>query len=303
MTNSATLLASGSAGTLTKGNACDGITSAGAPLRIGSVALTVRDLDRVSRFYRDVIGLSTIETSADRHSLGVGTKVLLDLIQEPEVRLAHRSEAGLFHIAFLLPKRADLAGWLRHAARTGVRLHGASDHAVSEAIYLTDPEGNGIEIYCDRQSREWFWQGGMVHMGTRRLDLQALAATAADSEWTGLPQGCVVGHVHLQVGEIGPAEHFYAQLLGLDITSRVPGASFYSSGGYHHHVATNSWNSAGAGPRTPGTTGLRSFEIVPANAGIAAALADRARGLEVAGWDGGLEITDPWGTRVRLRTH
>ena len=132
-----------------------GITSAGASLRIGRVALTVRDLDRVSRFYRDVIGLMLIDSDAQGHRLGVGRDVLLDLRHDPQARPADRRHAGLFHTAFLLPDRAALADWLVHAAAQHVQLDGASDHLVSEALYLTDPEGNGIEIYRDRPSEEW----------------------------------------------------------------------------------------------------------------------------------------------------
>lgn len=262
----------------------------------------MRDLETASRLYCDVIGLSAIETSEDQHRLGVGNTVLLDLIHDPQARLADSSKAGLFHTAFLLPERADLARWLLRAARIGAQLHGASDQAVSEAIYLADPEGNGIEIYRDRPSEEWSWQGGMAQMGTHRLDLENLIGAAGDGEWAGLPERSLVGHIHLQAGEIGAAEDFYAGLLGLDVVSRVPGASFYSSGGYHHHAATNIWNSAGAGMRSSGVTGLRSFEIVPADATIAQALADRARDLSPGEWNGGLEVTDPWGTRVRLHS-
>ncbi|MEP1591280.1 VOC family protein [Sulfitobacter sp.] len=274
-----------------------GITSGGAPLRIGSVALTVRDLDRMTRFYRDNIGLSLVETRRGLSRLGVGDDVLLELIHDPAARLVDRAEAGLFHVAFLLPDRASLGHWLRHAAQTGVRLQGASDHLVSEALYLADPEGNGIEIYRDRPSEDWSWAGDAVDMATIRLDLDALAAAAPDTPWDGMPADTIIGHVHLQVGDMEKADAFYEDFLGLDVTSRVRGAAFYSYGGYHHHIAANTWNSAGAGPRPTGTTGLHSIEIVTADPALHARLAARAKGQP----SDAPTFTDPWGTVLRLR--
>lgn len=302
MTHSAAILTASLAGrTFAAGGSPAGITSAGAPLRIGSVTLRVRDLDTIGRFYRDIIGLSVIEQGARRQSLGVGSVVLLELIEDPAARLASRVEAGLFHTAFLLPQRADLAEWLLHAADLGAPLQGASDHLVSEAIYLADPEGNGIEIYWDRPSHIWTWQSGMVDMATRPLDLQDLARQARNRNWAGLPDGTIIGHVHLQVGDLQQAEDFYAGLLGLDVVHRVPGASFFSSGGYHHHVAGNVWNSAGAGRRGTGATGLLGFEIVPADAQVQAELLHRAERLTPQEHVGPVEVTDPWGTTLVLR--
>ncbi|MCA0964758.1 VOC family protein [Salipiger bermudensis] len=274
-----------------------GITSASAPLRIGTVALTVRDLSQMTEFYRDAIGLELVEARPGLSRLGTGGEALLELIHNPAARLADRTETGLFHVAFLLQDRASLGHWLRHAAETGVRLLGASDHLVSEALYLADPEGNGIEIYRDRPSEDWSWADDEVDMATIRLDLDALAADAPDEPWGGMQAGTVVGHVHLQVGDVKKADEFYTGLLGLDVTSRVRGAAFYSAGGYHHHIAANTWNSAGAGPRPTGMTGLHSVEIVAADPELHARLAARAG--EQPG-DSSL-FTDPWGTVLRLR--
>ena len=198
--------------------------------------------------------------------------MLLELRHDPAAPVANPRSAGLFHTAFLLPTRADLGQWLLHAADLRVPLQGASDHLVSEAIYLADPEGNGIEVYRDRPSETWALRDGVVQMDTLRLDLDDLAATANKSRWSGLPEGSCIGHVHLQVGALEPAERFYAGLLGFDVTCRYPGATFFGSGGYHHHIGTNIWNSAGAPVRQPGAAGLASIEIIPANTEISTAL-------------------------------
>lgn len=275
-----------------------GITSAGASLRIGRVALTVRDLDRVSRFYQDIVGLTLIGADARGHRLGVGPDVLLELRHDPQARLADRHRAGLFHTAFLLPGRAALADWVIHAANQGAALDGASDHLVSEALYLTDPEGNGIEIYRDRPSEDWtILPDGSVAMATLPLDLKALAASGSRQPFAGMPEGTIVGHVHLQVGELDAAEAFWAGRMGMGLMTRYPGANFFGADGYHHHIGTNIWNSRGAGPRPEGSTGLAEIELLATPetaAGVAARLgmtpADR------------LEARDPWGTRLTIRT-
>jgi catechol 2,3-dioxygenase len=277
-----------------------GITSAGAPVRIGTVALTVRDLEAVSRFYQEVIGLAVIETGAGLVRLGVGTTALLELRHDPAAPLASPSAAGLFHTAFLLPSRADLAQWLLHAAELRVPLQGASDHLVSEAIYLADPEGNGIEIYWDRPSENWSWKNGMVEMATLRLDLEALAASVRSRAWSGLPAGSSIGHVHLQVGALDASDDFYAGKLGLDIVCRYPGATFLSSGGYHHHIGTNIWNSRGAPVRTEPATGLANVELM-ADQAVIDAVRSRLSAEEAGQTNGAqLSLRDPWGTSITL---
>lgn len=269
------------------------MSTASAPIEIGSVTLTVNDLDRVGRFYRDAIGLEEIAreggAASGRLTLGVGDRPLVRLRADPGAPRAGRGEAGLFHTAFLLPRRADLGRWLRHAAATGVRLSGASDHRVSEALYLADPEGNGIEIYTDRPAETWSRGPEGIVMTTEALDLDDLAA-GADAPWTGAPSGTVVGHVHLQVGSLAEAEAFYRDRLGLALTCRYPGGSFFAAGGYHHHLAANIWNSRGAGPRRDPVTGLEAVELL-ADAPEAAAIRARL---------GGDSLRDPWGTRITL---
>jgi catechol 2,3-dioxygenase len=235
-----------------------------APLRIGRVTLTVRDLAQVSAFYQDVIGLHEIARDGNSVQLGAGGYAFLELQQDTTARLHAPQEAGLFHTAFLLPTRGDLANWVKHIMAHKVQLQGASDHLVSEAFYLADPEGNGIEVYADKPSQTWQWKDGAVAMATIRLDVEELLSSAKGA-WNGAPDDTFIGHVHLQSGDLAKAKAFYEGVLGYDLTTTYPGANFYSTGGYHHHLATNIWNSKGAGPRHDMATGLKSFEIVATN--------------------------------------
>jgi len=232
-----------------------------APLAMGRVALTVHDLDGVAGFYEQAVGLRRLLTDPDRVALGVGEVTLVELRRDPAARRRSPREAGLFHTAFLLPSRADLGAWTRHAAATRIPVVGASDHGVSEALYLADPEGNGVEIYADRPAAEWRWKDGLVEMRTEVLDVSGLIDHTGKREWRGFPAGSVVGHVHLQVGAIAPAEAFYAGVLGLGVTCRYAGATFYAADGYHHHLATNIWNSRGAPVRDEPATGLSDVDI------------------------------------------
>jgi catechol 2,3-dioxygenase len=265
------------------------MSTAAAPLEISRVVLTVHDLPKVADFYRKTLGLTDLSQTQGHVALGAGGRTLLELIADPAARHATPREAGLFHTAFLMPSRPALARWLIHAAGSGVQLQGASDHLVSEAIYLADPEANGIEVYVDRPRDHWHGSDGAIRMATERLDLNDLAR-AADAPWTGAPEGMVIGHVHLQVGTITEAEAFYAEKLGLPVMARYPGAAFYGSGGYHHHIATNVWNSRGAGPRAQPSTGLT--ELV-----LAVDPSERAAILSRNGSD---RMRDPWGTAVTL---
>jgi catechol 2,3-dioxygenase len=281
-------------------NSVSGITSAGAPLRIGTVGLTVRDLQKMSRFYQQVIGLTSVESGAGIERLGVGGTILLELRHDPAAPLADRRAAGLFHLALLLPSRADLGQWLRQVAEKRIGLQGASNHGVSEAIYLGDPEGNGIEIYTDRPSADWVWSAGMVAMKTDHLDINNLILEAVPGRWERLPEDTVMGHVHLQVGAIAPAEAFFGGVLGFDTTARVPGGSFFGSGGYHHHFAANIWNSRNAPVRTGPATGLANVEIVSADPARLAGIATKAEraGIVVEGQPSRFSLRDPWGTSM-----
>jgi catechol 2,3-dioxygenase len=274
------------------------------PLHIGAVALRVRDLDRVAGFYRDVIGLSELDRSANTVRLGAGDMALLELSRHPDAPPDDPRAAGLFHTAFLMPTRRDLARWILHLARNAVPITGASDHGVSEAFYLDDPEGNGVEVYADRPPQAWQHRDGMVEMPTKPLDIENIVAGVdpLSEAFAGAPGGLRVGHIHLRVGDLDQAERFYGQAIGLDLTRRRQGAAFLSSGGYHHHVGSNVWHSAGAGPREPDRAGLDWFSLQASNPAtfeaVAAGLA--ASGAETRPFPGGLEAADPWGTRLRL---
>jgi catechol 2,3-dioxygenase len=226
--------------------------------------------------------------------------VLRELRHDPAAPLASPRAAGLFHTAFLLPNRTDLAQWLLNAADQGVSLQGASDHLVSEAIYLADPEGNGIEVYWDRPSETWAWRDGMVEMSTLALDLNGLVSTVKSRDWSGLPAGSVIGHVHLQVGALEPSDRFYADLLGFDVMTRYPGATFLGSGGYHHHLGTNIWNSRGAPVRSEPTTGLADVEIVT-DAGTFETVRSRLSPEQTAeATSTRLPLRDPWSTAITV---
>lgn len=271
------------------------------PLSIGWVALAVRDLETSARFYERVVGLEQIERYGEQVRLGVAGSLLLELRRRPDLLSRDPAEAGLYHNAFLLPSRADLGRWLAHAAALGLILDGAADHLVSEAVYLHDPEGNGIEIYADRPREDWRWtQSGpgperFVEMANNRLDMIGLRALAQGA-WEGAPVGTRIGHVHLQVGDVRLAEEFYAGQIGLDVTRRLPGAVFLSSRSYHHHLAANTWHSAGAGARDPNRAGLDSLTFVASPD----ALDGIVRRTGVADLLGA-GLRDPWGTQLRFQ--
>jgi catechol 2,3-dioxygenase len=274
-----------------------------APMRIGTVRLKVHDLDRVASFYTSALGLSPVETTGGRITLGNDASPLLELVGDPALAPNDRRQAGLFHTAFLMPSRADLARWLAHVLATRVPIQGASDHTVSEAIYLADPERNGIEVYVDRPVSRWLGPAGEVRMVTDPLDAQALLAAAEETKWAGFPQDGMIGHVHLQVGDTAEADRFYSGVLGLDIATRYPGASFYGSGGYHHQLAGNVWNSRRAGKRPKGMGGLDAVEMIVRDAADLAAVAARAEsaGIETRTDEDGMTLHDPWGTAITLR--
>ena len=273
------------------------------PSFVDHVHLVVSDLAAVSVFYRRIIGLSVIERHASGEVLGAAGRPLLTLETRRDAVRAPETAAGLFHTAFLLPGRADLAHWLVHAADSGVRLEGASDHLVSEALYLSDPEGNGIEIYRDRRPEEWtYHEDGTVEMATARLDLQALHASAPAEPFAGMAEGTAVGHIHLQVGGVPEAEAFYRDAMGLKLMARYPGASFFATGGYHHHVAANVWNSRNAGPRQENMTGLAGYTLRFNDASaLDATLASlSSRQIPVRKDSAEWSLHDPWGIGITL---
>jgi catechol 2,3-dioxygenase len=273
-----------------------------APMRIGTVRLKVRDLPAVSGFYQDSLGLRRLDASDRSVTLGTSGRPLLHLERDPALAQRDPRQAGLFHTAFLMPTRADLARWLTFVAEAHVPLQGASDHVVSEAIYLADPEGNGIEVYADRPVSHWRTPEGEIHMATERLDMQDLLSAAGGRAWAGFPADGLIGHVHLQVGDTTEAERFYGGILGFDIASRYPGASFFGSGGYHHQLAGNVWNSRGAGERSDDMAGLDEVEVVVRDATAVISIAERAEaaGVPVTRNGDALTLRDPWGTLITV---
>jgi catechol 2,3-dioxygenase len=273
------------------------------PAYVDQSHLVVTDLPLVSSFYQSMLGLKVIEKSASGEVLGVGSTPLLTLTTGRDVRIAPRNAAGLFHTAFLMPSRTELARWLRHAAHNNVVLDGASDHLVSEAIYLSDPEGNGIEIYADRPHEQWtFHQDGQVEMATLRLDLQSLYNSAPHDAWNRMADGTAIGHIHLQVGNIPEADTFYRDVLGLKLMAQRPGASFFATGDYHHHIAANVWNSRGAGTRADGMSGLSDYTLrFNDKASLDKAIA-KLDELEIKSekHNGSVFLRDPWGIGLTL---
>ena len=272
------------------------------PLRIGSVGLRARDLSRLTDFYQSAIGLQLIDRDSKAARLGAGGTTLLELESAPGATPDDPRTAGLYHTAFLQPTRGDLGRWLVHAARNRVALTGASDHLVSEAIYLDDPEGNGIEVYRDRMPEEWRWNGDRIQMATERLNLDNLAAEAGNTSYAGAPEGLRIGHIHLRVGDLEVTQRFYCDTVGLNPTSGRHGALFMSSGRYHHHIGSNIWHSAGAGQRDEARAGLSWFAIEGADGAQRDATLARLKAANVplASSANGPEARDPFGTRVRF---
>ncbi len=273
------------------------------PVHIGAVGLKVRDLERVVGFYADAIGLALLAKTGKTATLGASGVALLELAADDTAKPDDKQSAGLYHTAFLLPTRADLARWVLHVARKKVPLTGASDHAVSEAFYLDDPEGNGIEVYCDRPPETWQWTGNDLRITTDPLDIDdILREVPSDAGYFGAPDGLRIGHVHLRVGQVAQAEAFYRDAIGLDVTRRRQGATFMSSGRYHHHIACNIWHSSGAGARDPQRAGLSWLSFDAADRNACSAVKERlARaGIPLTASANSFETADPWGTRIRF---
>jgi len=235
-----------------------------ADAHIGQVSLTVRDRDRSLLFYQDVLGFSELRREGPVTFLAPpGGRVLIELHERKDAIAKPRRSSGLFHFAILVPSRAALGRSLRRLAEKRWPLSGAADHLVSEALYLNDPDGLGIEIYRDRPKDSWRVVGGELAMATDPLDLQAVHdEPGAETPWNGLESGTVMGHVHLHVPHLDTAEAFYCGRIGFEpMVRRYPGALFVSAGGYHHHLGLNTWSGVGAPPPPENAAGLRSFTI------------------------------------------
>jgi catechol 2,3-dioxygenase len=288
------------------------IPAIAADTSLGAVSLVVSDLNRSRMFYETVLGLRAEELDDGGLALGAPAaagpmRTLVRLYGDAAAPALNRSATGLYHLAILVPTRADLGHALIRLAETRWPLDGASDHLVSEALYLSDPDGNGIEIYRDRPRSEWRFDGDQLQMATLALDLRSvIGSLGSDPEpQPTVPSATTMGHVHLQVADIDDTEAFYHRVLGFDVTVRgYPGALFVSAGGYHHHLGLNTWHSRGSGPAPAGSVGLRSYEVLLPD------LAERDRVLArvaAAGIDvdadpsGGHAVRDPSGNLLILR--
>lgn len=281
---------------------------------VGTVVLRVGDLESQRRFYEHALGLRASDAGADLVDLADAegrVLVRLDATRSAGAAPLNAPRTGLFHTAFRFPDRGALGAATKRAYEARAIFEGASDHGVSEAVYLQDAEGNGIELYRDRPRDAWGREAdGDIRMATLPLDLDAIVAElpAAAREATfadaGVPAGTRVGHVHLQVADLAEAERYYHGLLGFDVVVRgYPGALFVSAGGYHHHLGLNTWASAGGPPNAPGTRGLERFVVELPDGDAVAAVRDRldAAGAPVAPRDGGAVATDPFGNELLLR--
>ena len=272
---------------------------------VGAVHLQVSDLARSLSYYQQVLGLrphGVTDHSAVLSAHG-DERPLVTLRTRPGVSHARRGAFGLYHFAILLPDRAALGRFAAHLGLYDLQV-GMADHLVSEALYLWDPDGLGIEVYADRPRESWQHQGGELAMATDPLDMQSVIAAGRGEAWTGAPPRTRMGHVHLHVGSLEPAEAFYHRALGFDKTVwSYPGALFMSAGGYHHHLATNIW-SPGPAPSADHARLLEWEIVVPSSADAAAVgLSLRDSGVQAEDEVDGILVKDPWGTRVRIRPH
>jgi catechol 2,3-dioxygenase len=259
--------------------------AATTPISVAQVGLKARDAKALADYYSATVGLEQLSADGETITLGAKGRSLLVIESNKAAKPDDPRSAGLFHTAFLLPSRADLGRWINFAAERQIRIEGASDHLVSEALYLTDPEGNGIEIYADRTPTEWKRNDGQIAMATERMNIPAVRASvpAGDKGWQGAPENSIVGHVHLRVGDPVAAEAWWHGTLGFDTVAKYGAqAVFLSTGGYHHHIGANAWHSAGAGKRDNGRSGLAWVEMRSTQH------TDR------------ITYEDPWGTEIRV---
>lgn len=272
----------------------------------GSFTLTVADLDRAVTFYSQTLGIPILSQTDRSASLGVDGKPLVVLNLNQGALRPPRNSTGLYHVAILLPTRADLARLVTHLAQTKYPLTGYADHLVSEAFYLNDPDGNGIELYRDRPRNEWPRDGDLVHMENAPIDFDDFFADAEreGTSWAGMPSGTTLGHMHLKIGNDKEAEAFYTEVVGFSVMAYYPSAVFVSAGGYHHHLGMNMWESRGGSAKPAGAVGLEEWSIVVPDADAANAAAERLSnaGALIERGDDYVLFADPWGTKARIVT-
>lgn len=274
--------------------------------RMGPVTLAVSDLSQSVDFYTRVLGMKVVSRDDDAkiETVGVGGIPLLYLQEISGARRQPQYSTGLYHAAILVPSRPDLGRVILNLARSQYPLSGASDHLVSEALYLDDPDGNGLEIYRDRPRAEWKWNGSQVVMGSIQLDIDGIIGSVEnpDAPFTGMADGTTIGHMHLRVGDIPKAEAFYSGLIGFDVVAKWHSALFISAGGYHHHLGLNTWHSQGA-PRPPAdSVGLRQYTIVVPDVEARDQIVARlnSAGVMTEQHDVDVLVDDPWGNVIQI---
>jgi catechol 2,3-dioxygenase len=289
---------------VTTGPAAEGVSTLPATLRLGAVHLVVGDLDRSVAWYQAALGMRVHRQDAGVAALGDGDQEVVVLHEDATATQPPRRASGLYHYALLYPAREELARAALRLAATRTPIQGGSDHGTHEAIYLADPDGNGLELAADRTRAEWpspeeEFSGG----GPRPLDFDALLATVSGEESSAqVRPGLRVGHLHLHVGDIGQGLAFYRDVIGFDVWALMPTAAFVAAGGYHHHLGFNTWRGEGAAPMPAGIVGLRHWTVVLMTVDEVAEVRARVRDAGIASTDvtGGFAVTDPFGMTLRV---
>jgi catechol 2,3-dioxygenase len=275
------------------------VSALGDQTRMGAVHLVTADLDPMRAYYVEVLGLGVLDETDTELSLGRGADEVLTITEVPDGAKDSPDQAGLYHSAFLYENEASLASAMVKVASAAPNSYqGSADHAVSLAVYLGDPDGNGVELYVDRPADKWEWKNGKVTMGSAPLDPNAFISKHVGAGAAGVP---ALGHVHVRVGDLGQARAFYADTLGFAVTAEADGALFFAAGGYHHHIGANTWTSQGAGRRS-NELGLGSFTVRLGSADELAAVEARldAASVEHRKVEGNILTADPWGNTVTL---
>lgn len=271
-------------------------------LYVQAVTLNVRDINKSVIFYTDLLGFKILEQDDKKALLTVdGIHPMIVLHQPDNVTPKQVRTTGLYHFAILLPTREDLGSMLLHLLKNKFPIGGASDHLVSEALYFNDPDGNGIEIYCDRPKEQWTWKENQVEMSTDPLDAESLLAAGSQADWRGMPNETVIGHIHLHVANLQEAEDFYTNILGYDVVCKYGGqALFLSTGSYHHHVAINTWSGIGAPKPAENSVGLTNFTLSLPNNEAKIKIIDSLKENQYPYTEikGTLQVNDPSGNHI-----
>lgn len=270
---------------------------------IGQVNLKVTDLNRSLEFYQQIIGFQVLNQTEKSAELTADGRTVLLTIEQPDGVVAKQGRTtGLYHFALLLPSRSDLAQFVVHLSERNVPI-GSADHLVSEALYLSDPDGNGIEVYRDRDPSEWTWNNDEVAMSTDPLDFRGLLAGVRERTWNGLPSDTVMGHIHLHVSDLNQVKPFYLEGLGFELILRFGGqALFIANGKYHHHIGLNTWNGVGAPQPSANSVGLKAYTVVYPNVEARAQAVANLQRIGASVSEEGEEFltADPSGNRIRL---